>query len=460
MKKTLFLLSLTLLSTTAFSQFFPLLENDSIQTLENTAITFDVRSNDDSITYSLSLCDYPFFMPGPFTSYEGGTWAILPGDSLQYTPPIGFTGQDWFHYAICGPGGGQTDTARVVITVLPGPISLPADSVWPGDANYDGVANNQDLLAIGLKYAYVGPPRPNASLNWVAQASPDWGDTLANGVDIKHLDTDGDSLILAADTLAILQNYGLTHNKGEQSHSGPLLYLTFTEDSILAGDTATVLVQLGQDTALAQNMYGLAFSINYDTSLVDANSIAVSYQNSWLGDKGTDMLTLHKNFPQNSFLDMALTRTNQQNQSGFGEIARIRVIMVDDLTAKTNVAKTLWMGLSNIYAISVDESEIALSSQAGSVVVFAEEQNNTALEPDWFRQVKVFPNPTAGLLQVQLEKMWASQLELLDLAGRTVYHMGAQATTYELNLNYLPPGVYLLRLETEKGVFQEKVILR
>ena len=460
MKKLALLLSLTLLSTTAFSQFFGGLENDSIQTLENTTITFDVRSNDDSITYSLSLCDYPFFMPGPFTSDQGGSWAILSGDSLQYTPPTGFTGQDWFHYAICGPGGGQTDTARVIITVLPGPISFPADSVWPGDANYDGVANNQDLLAIGLKYGYVGSARPNASLNWVAQASLDWGDTLANGVDIKHLDTNGDSLILASDTLAILQNYGLMHNKGQQSHSGPLLYLTFTEDTILAGDTATVLVQLGQDTALAQNMYGLAFSINYDTSLVDANSIEVSYQNSWLGDKGTDMLTLHKNFPLNSFLDMALTRTNQQNQSGFGEIARIRVIMVDDLTAKTNVAKTLWMGLSNIYAISADESEIALSSQAGSVVVFEEEQNNTALEPDWFRQVQIFPNPTTASLQIKLDKVWASELSLLDLTGKEVIRKQDQATHYELNLSSLPKGIYLLRLHTEKGIFQEKVILR
>ena len=41
--------------------------------------------------------------------------------------------------------------------------------VWPGDADNDGVANNQDLLAIGLAYGNSGPIRSNASLNWNPQ---------------------------------------------------------------------------------------------------------------------------------------------------------------------------------------------------------------------------------------------------------------------------------------------------
>ncbi|MEO0474331.1 MAG: hypothetical protein AAF206_32280, partial [Bacteroidota bacterium] len=36
--------------------------------------------------------------------------------------------------------------------------------VWPGDADNDGIANNFDLLALGLSYGFTGPVRDNASL--------------------------------------------------------------------------------------------------------------------------------------------------------------------------------------------------------------------------------------------------------------------------------------------------------
>ena len=47
---------------------------------------------------------------------------------------------------------------------------MPTDSVWPGDANNDLVANNVDLLAVGVGFGATGPVRPNASNLWIPQA--------------------------------------------------------------------------------------------------------------------------------------------------------------------------------------------------------------------------------------------------------------------------------------------------
>ncbi|MEL7192773.1 MAG: hypothetical protein AAFO96_10070, partial [Bacteroidota bacterium] len=63
-------------------------------------------------------------------------------------------------------------TGSLNVEGIPGfqqPIPVPVSNisiVWPGDANSDLVADNVDLLAIGLYYGSTGPTRTNASNNW------------------------------------------------------------------------------------------------------------------------------------------------------------------------------------------------------------------------------------------------------------------------------------------------------
>ncbi|MEL7534679.1 MAG: T9SS type A sorting domain-containing protein, partial [Bacteroidota bacterium] len=338
-------------------------------------------------------------------------------------------------------------------------FTLPTDSVWPGDTDYDGVANNVDLLPIGLAYGTVGLNRPNASLTWQGQPAPNWFQSLAAGVNYKHIDTDGDGIIGDNDTLAISQNYGLTHLRTGEGGTGPMIYLEFTEDTIFAGDTATLLIKLGMDTLPANNIYGIAFTVNYDSSLVDPNSLHIDYDQSWLGSFGSNMLKIDKNFPANEQLDMALTRIDQQNQSGFGELARIRLIMVDDLTAKADLAEPLAMDISNIYAISADGSTVDLISQGDSVIVFQEDTtSSTAIQPAWYQQVKLYPNPTEDHMQISLEGLTAQSLALYDLQGRLIQTEENSFRQKNVSLTNLPAGVYVLRLKTDKGWYQERIM--
>ncbi|MEL7534936.1 MAG: hypothetical protein AAFN10_26780, partial [Bacteroidota bacterium] len=126
-------------------------------------VKFDVRGNDSASSLAWPLCD-GWWQPPSFTSNAGGSWVIMPDDSIRYLPPHGFVGEDWFLYAICNPNTGyQIDTGRVTIFVT------ATDSVWPGDANSDGVANNLDLLQLGLGFYYVGSARDSVSNTWEAK---------------------------------------------------------------------------------------------------------------------------------------------------------------------------------------------------------------------------------------------------------------------------------------------------
>jgi hypothetical protein len=86
------------------------------------------------------------------------------------------------------------------------------DCIWAGDTNFDGIVNMEDLLPIGLCMGEVGIPRQdvNLSAQWYGQYGDDWSPYAP--MDLKHLDTDGDSIITALDTVAINNFYGNTHS--------------------------------------------------------------------------------------------------------------------------------------------------------------------------------------------------------------------------------------------------------
>ena len=75
--------------------------------------------------------------------------------------------------------------------------------VWPGDANSDGIANNFDLLAIGLSFGNMGIPRMNQSIFWSEHDAEDWETSFVNGVNHKHADCNGDGTVLFDDIDAI-----------------------------------------------------------------------------------------------------------------------------------------------------------------------------------------------------------------------------------------------------------------
>ena len=161
-------------------------------------------------------------------------------------------------------------------------IFTPFDSlcqpgvVYPGDCNYDQVANVRDLLPIGLNYNQTGPTRPNATLNWTGQPAADWNRQQANGRDLKHVDCNGDGTIDLFDIPAIILNYGRTHMSFKRSGGFPLdLRTRSMASSYLPGDTVIFDLFWGNMDTAVTNAYGLIFSMQYDTSQLKPEAIEV-----------------------------------------------------------------------------------------------------------------------------------------------------------------------------------------
>jgi Pregnancy-associated plasma protein-A/Secretion system C-terminal sorting domain len=74
---------------------------------------------------------------------------------------------------------------------------------------------------------------------------------------------------------------------------------------------------------------------------------------------------------------------------------------------------------------------------------------------------EIFPNPTDGMVRVNYLGSARPEMsvELIDLAGRVVYHYAATDYSYNLDLSDRSAGIYTLRITGEAGVTTRKLIL-
>ncbi|MBI5217704.1 MAG: T9SS type A sorting domain-containing protein, partial [Bacteroidia bacterium] len=72
----------------------------------------------------------------------------------------------------------------------------------------------------------------------------------------------------------------------------------------------------------------------------------------------------------------------------------------------------------------------------------------------------IYPNPTNGLVTVELKNMTLSKVEITDVVGRVVYVKEGISDTFIINFEQFNPGVYFLNIHTKDKVYTHKIVLR
>ncbi|MCI5058037.1 MAG: T9SS type A sorting domain-containing protein, partial [Flavobacteriales bacterium] len=334
--------------------------------------------------------------------------------------------------------------------------------VWPGDANSDGIANIIDILPIGIGYGNIGPLRANASLNWQGQPATDFGQTFVNGVDYKHADCNGDGLIDLFDANAILLNYGLTHSKGgTRPHilTNPNLSVQLSKDTTSTSNSVIATINLGESTAAIDSVYGAAFTLNYDPALVDSIQMNVDYTNSWFGDisNSNELIAIDTTDIVNGKLHIGLTRTNQVNTSGFGEICSVEIFTTDNISGKQSTYETLHLNLSDEKIIRIDESEIDVNVVSDSVVIF--DPTTVGISGVSYDIPSVFPNPSKDWIAIS-GSFDSANLTIYDITGKTVLVIPNVQPNKLLSIEQLNNGLYTVVLSNQLTTTVSKLIVK
>ena len=344
---------------------------------------------------------------------------------------------------------GYCDTTYLHFTVI--------DGVWPGDADDNTNVNNFDLLNIGLAYGTTGTTRDSISNRWNGFLTPLWNQvTPTSNIDYRHLDCNGDGIINSDDTTAIVQNYNLSYQRGGGgSNTGTPLMIDIDPNYTLPHFSLPItLGDIGNPTI---DVFGGAFSILYDTSLIKKDSVFITFNNSWVGTKNVDMISLQKNFGDQQQIDVAFTRIDGTNITGFGEIGQLNFTIKDDILQRgTTVDSVIFnFNIVNTKFITAGEQEIDIATQTTSWVV-----TETESVPNLAQFVNVFPNPANNYVQIESSSLPIDNIVITDAIGRIVLQ---KATTNKYNtaldINHLKQGVYNIQLKTERGTLVKRLVV-
>ena len=140
---------------------------------------------------------------------------------------------------------------------------------------------------------------------------------------------------------------------------------------------------------------------------------------------------------------------------------------IDGLQANTSGNTTCqWLDCSTNQPITGATDSVYMPSVNGQYAVITSNANctdtsacfdmtNVGLEESVIRNIKLFPNPTTGILNIE-SKSTILGISIYDLVGREV--LDKKTKLNSVDLSTLPKGVYLVKIKTEQGEVVKRVV--
>lgn len=321
------------------------------------------------------------------------------------------------------------------------PQNLPiAGLVWPGDCDADKQVTSLDWLHLGVAIGQglQGAARTDQSISWLPKYASDWQDSIQQ-VNGKHADCNGDGIATAADTLAIIQNFGEEHffTATADDRSGTVLEILLPAGPYAPGQKIAAPVLLG---AVEESFYGLSLGLAVSSGSVAPGSFWVDYPGSWLGQIGVNMMDFYRKNPVSGTYPVAAVRKDGQNAIGFGPIGVIH------FTVGTQT-DSLRIRISEALGVLADGTPKTINPKDISPVDISLAQKDLFEIPG----LQLWPNPAGGLVQLHIPgNVEFVSVRLFDMLGRRVWTQSTDQDQLSMDLSGLPAGLYQVQVQGEK----------
>jgi hypothetical protein len=324
--------------------------------------------------------------------------------------------------------------------------------VWPGDTDGDGQVDNFDALSIGLAFGSYGNIRNDASTAWQGQPASDWLATTQgfNGLNQKHIDSNGDGLIDAADLDAIRYNYGANYSRPQDATINGAIPLWVESRNVLQGARLSLPILLGDNITPAENVYGLAFTIEYDATKARRGSIDIDFGGSILG---SDLLEFFEHDEQAGKIEVTVSRKDWQNISSHGQLGTLNLTIRDDIL-RDGQGGIMNIRITNVRLID-NQNNIIGTFRPNTTLIYGLASGvaeNTAAA-----NMQIFPNPAQAEMNIRSSQLMQSA-EIYNLQGQLVAAAkNIENNQFVFNTADLNSGLYLLQVQTATGRFSQKV---
>lgn len=335
-------------------------------------------------------------------------------------------------------------------SLLDGSITFgegPTIPLRPGDTNVDGIVDHTDLLNIGLAYGATGPARDMVKEAFsVVEALP-WAQNLPDGTNFANTDADGNGTIEAADVEILNTFYGQEApglwNPAGGTFTGrsaaPPLYLGGS-DTINAGELVTLPIYLGEAGNTAPGGNGLAFTLEFPTDEVEASSLAIDLDDSFLGEDLLSIATVTE--VETGRFEVALVRKDRTDAPAPAGPALVGNLRFRAINNSASGDYRLNLVLTPDAYFNSQQANIVLGVTGKEIEVKA---TVSSQNPTLVRGINIYPNPTQeGLVMLSKLPAGVTEISLYTMQGQELErYPGSQRT---LDLSRLAGGVYVVRI--------------
>lgn len=349
------------------------------------------------------------------------------------------------------------------------PFLLSAQiTVFPGDANDNGIVNNVDVLYIGYGFGTPGPSRVVTDAEATPQEAPiAWGNMFPDGTSYAHADSDGDGLVNVRDLLTVFNNYGaenppvIPDEYPEPPDNSVQLRLEGGNEpaNIIPGSELSIPLVLDEKNQPVE-VNGLAFSLEFDPEVVQ--DIRVDWADGWFTADSSWYSIQTRVTEDKTFLDVALTRFGNDPIVSDGILGYVNLIIVEDLIgllpAPTDTIDVL-VSLKKILSKGRDFKPLpVLGDDYTFTIHHPDARTNPSDEPQT-GNFMIYPNPTRDYIKIQAAKNIRT-IWITDLLGHQIQMQTNLASDYiQLPLKNLPSGWYLVQVQTEEGFGYQQILV-
>ena len=351
----------------------------------------------------------------------------------------------------------------ITLSPISGTTTIQGFSVWPGDADNNGLVNQSDILPLGLYWGSTGPARSNASLQWVAQSATPWTPQAAT-----YADANGDGVVNQADVLPIGLNWGKTHSLGklgsliasgqnptQEGVLGTPVLRALGPTSVRGKTTFDVTVTLGDTVNPVSGLFGISFVLDFASSKSIIQPMEVT-AGTFIGN---DILFFPQIDTTNGLVAVGMTRkSGASGVAGFGQVAKIKFQVINNTSTSSFVFTT-----RDIVANDASGNPVAVQPSSSSVLVSVTDMNSA---PVGFQLEQNYPNPfnPSTRIAFSIPKTMMVQLRITDALGRDIallIQSEKSAGSYEVqwDASNVPSGIYFYRLQAGEYMETKKMVV-
>ena len=173
--------------------------------------------------------------------------------------------------------------------------------------------------------------------------------------------------------------------------------------------------------------------------------------------------------------DFELYRLVTENDTIFGDVDKenktvnVQVPFGTDLNSLTSI-----FVISSEAIAYVDESEqtsaVTYNDFSSGELTYYLEAENSNYNNDWViyveelseietfnSNINIFPNPTTGEFIITVDANY--KLEIINITGKNIYTQKLTQAQTDIDLTEQKPGIYLIRLTNNEGIFNYKIVV-